>query len=753
MITYDIAAIEQQLTKASDAYYNGTPIMSDEEFDAMWREHAIARDQDPDNPLWKKSILDRVGAAPSSGFAKAHHAIPMLSLDNVFIKEGGDASDVFDWMRKMDPIGGFTIEPKIDGLSLRATYKDGVLKRAVTRGDGATGDDVTENAVAAGLLRRSLHGGLYAPPAAFLELNLEVCMTFEDFESINASLPEEERYSNPRNAASGILRSKNPEDVKGLTAVFHGVALADNPLGINYDSEAENLTIQYGLKFAPRVLVWRDLTTAGKEEPIDLAWLQQLAKQPYPTDGVVIKINDYSIREQLGSTSRAPRWARAVKFEQPQVITTLENIIVQVGRSGALTPVAIVTPVDVDGSIVTRASLHNQDQINRLYLQVGDRVALRKAAGIIPEVVRSITEGDEVVRIHNETLITDPTERRRAVMERIRFERPDFSLYKHVDGKCPCCGSTNLQVREEGATVWYCMNESCTARIAAFLQHACSRKALDITGIGYEAAWAIARRCNELRFSEGQRIDDFAAANGKDLHPVLTLVGLLNVGHQFLAGLRLESETGSVVTFGDARAAKAYAALQAAGKIPLHRWLFALGIPIVGESTSKEVARLAKDMGDLMKLSLPITDYPVILELSKDVKKDDPKMAPYCVNHNLGTAAAASICDYLRSWFAPAVVAAMGKLGVKSDNYDPTPSPKEATGPLAGKTFVITGTLSKSRDLIKADIVTAGGIVSDSVSKKTNFLVAGEKAGSKIDKAQKLGVTVLAEQELYSLMQ
>lgn len=720
---------ERTLIESNEAYHNGTPLMSDAEYDVIWRRHQAARAENPGDPFWRDTILDKVGAVPrqASGFAKSVHAVKMESLDNAFAGPSGEVDSISQWLARLD-LGNMAsqcriiLEPKIDGASLRLTYINGKFVRAVTRGNGEIGDDVTANVMAAELAPLTL--GETAPSE--LLLNGEVFLTFDAFEALNKLQPEDEKYANPRNAASGILRRKNPAEVRGqgLSFLVHGIAAGH----IEDDYEREVARLQkLGFRFPDSRSMMADGGVPSWANTLNLAGLQDIAKQAYPTDGVVLKLSSFKLRAALGSTSRAPRWAIAFKFAQEEVETTLKGITVQVGRSGILTPVAELEPVEVDGSLISRASLHNEDQINRLGLAVGDRVIIRKAGAIIPEIVRSATF-DQMQCLE-------------------RDARDEFSLVGHIDGKCPSCGSTEIEKQEtlragrsigkstsappKTQVAWRCTNTAgCKAQMAGRIEHMASRGCLNIMGLGAEACDAIAQR-------------------GDIEHPL----DILDKDVEWFASLAWAPEAGKNMTFGTARAAKVVECCKVIGQQPLNRWIAALGLPTIGENTAKEISRLFSSARHLQALGKRFREDIAVDAICRiaagEDKKSDRLLLTKCSNH-LGPASCNALLSFVDSAEGWALLDRIHAYGVKSDNHNPIPmnESSETFGPLAGKSFCVTGTLSESRENIHELIRKNGGVVVSAVTKKTNVLVAGDKAGSKKQKAADLGVEVWSELQL-----
>ncbi len=749
---------ERTLIEANEAYHNGTPIMSDAEYDILWRGHQASRKESPNDSFWKDTILDKVGASPrpASGFAKVVHAVKMESLDNAFAGPNGEVDSVTQWLARLD-LGNMAdqcrivLEPKIDGASLRLTYINNKFVRAVTRGNGEIGDDVTANVLAAELVPLTLgdmNEAEFMDPAELL-INGEVFMTYGSFAHLNVMQRKagEEEYSNPRNAAAGILRRKNPAEVRdqGLSFLAHGIAAGQ--LGDSYSAEVLRLE-RLGFRFPESKVILADGQTPDGR--LGIAWLQALAHQYYPTDGVVLKVDQFKLRAALGSTSRAPKWAIAFKFAQEEVETTLRAITVQVGRSGILAPVAELEPVEVDGSVISRATLHNEDQINRLYLKVGDRVAIRKAAGVIPEIVRSI-EGEKAIAETVATLRSvegrgetmSDEEVRQALVETGRF----FRLLDHIGGKCPSCGSTEIEKQEilpAGRAVgkstslpklqvaWRCANTAgCKAQLAGRIEHMASRDCLNLSQMGSEL-------CAEIAFRAGLELDNFE-------HPF----DLFDVPTSWFANLSWTTESGGKMTFGESRATTLKLAMEAAKTLPLRHWIAALGIHTIGKNTSKEITRLVASRGALLQSCTP--EYGLFVRMLRTFR-ETPNAGEYAelkqqyaVSHHLGPVSLQHLVEFVNS---SAGAYALSRIpdAARSDNHNPEPSGAPQGGPLAGKTFVVTGTLSEPRNSIHAAIEAAGGIVASTISAKTNVLVAGDKAGSKMAKAAKLGVEVWNEE-------
>ncbi|GAA5119788.1 NAD-dependent DNA ligase LigA [Luteolibacter yonseiensis] len=539
------------------------------------------------------------------------------------------------------------------------------------------------------------------PPAipTLLEVRGEIFMPNEAFAALNAERDEAglPTFANPRNSAAGTLKLLDPKIVaqRPLAFLAHGLGAYD---GTPLDTEHgfHDLLANLGIPQNQPILNannLEELLEAVRQINIDRHHLD------YGTDGAVIKVLNRAEREQLGYTSRAPRWAAAYKFLPEQKETTLNAISIQVGRTGVLTPVAELTPVLVSGTTVARATLHNQDEITKKDIRLGATVLIEKAGEIIPAIVKVIRHVEGAV---------------------------PFSLYDSVGGKCPSCGGPISQ--EEGFVAWRCTNFACPAQTVTSIKHFAARKALDLDGLGEIVAEALVRHGH-----------------------CTTPLDLFKLTEDTLANLNLGTEE-SPRRFGEKNAAKVLAALDAARSKPLHRWLFAMGIRQLGESAAKELSRLHLGIGE-------IANSEILAELLRDTrataKKQNDFLAKYSITGDVGPAVAETITRFFTSEAGQYVLARLTELGIdpQSDNYLPIAEEADLSVlPLAGKTFVITGTLSMDRDAMKEFIESKGGKVSGSVSAKTHYVLAGEGGGSKRDKAEKLGVPILDEEGLQALV-
>jgi DNA ligase (NAD+) len=683
-----------------DLYYNrAAPEISDAEYDKLFRELEDLENAHPEL-LDPNSPTGRVGGKPIEGFRQVRHAVPMLSIDDVFeLKDSPEpAAELIAFYQRLRKNLGrediaVTVEPKIDGVAVSLLYRDGKLACAATRGDGATGDDITHNVRTIRSVPLELHARPTIP--SLLEVRGEIFMPNAAFAAMNAERDEQglPAFANPRNATAGTLKQLDPKVVarRPLAFLAHGLGAYDGePLA----NECDFQSLLDALEIPRNRPV---ITARNLNEMLEaVARINRRRHElDFGTDGAVIKVLDRAEREKLGSTSRAPRWAAAYKFLPEQKETTLENITIQVGRTGVLTPVAELAPVLISGSTVSRATLHNQDEIDRKRIQIGARVLIEKAGEIIPAVVK----------------VTRPVD-----------GAPVFSIFNHVDGKCPSCGGPIT--REEGFVAWRCANFQCPAQAVTRITHFCSRKALDVDGLGETVAEALVRHGH-----------------------CKTPLDLFVLEESTLANLNLGSGDAPR-RFGEKNAAKVLAALGAAKSMPLHRWLFAMGIRQLGEAAAKELSRLHLSLAEL-------ADSPVLAELLRDTRADAKKknelLARHSISGDVGPAVAEAVTGFFQSRAGRATLETLDRLGIhpQSTSF----APQSPHGPLAGKTFVITGTLGMERGAMKEFIESMGGKVSGSVSAKTHYVLAGDGGGSKRDKAAQLGVPIIGEAELRKLLQ
>ena len=633
-------------------YVLDQPEISDAEYDALMRKLQALEAQHP-GLVTPDSPSQRVGGKPREGFVKVRHSSVMLSLDNALNEE-----ELRDFDRRVrELLDGeefhYVAELKMDGLSMATHFENGQFVRAVTRGDGSVGEDVTENARTI----RSLPLRVKSDLARF-EVRGETVMNRKAFERLNAEREERglPRFANPRNAAAGSLRVLEPQITASRRLDYYTYFLlaGGEPVrGSHWESLEEMARL--GFKVNPYRQQCRDV-----EEALAFCagWETRREDLPYEIDGVVLKVDSVAQQQRLGFTAKAPRWAIAYKYPARQAVTTVENIEVQVGRTGALTPVAHLKPVEVSGVTVARATLHNEDEIERLGLQIGDEVVIERSGDVIPKVVRVRAQGSS----------------------RKPFRMP---------AECPVCGSK--VVREEGEAARRCVNANCPARLKESILHFSSRGVMNIDGLGEALVDQLVDR---------QIVTDIA-----DLYD-------LTAG-QLMALDRM----------GEKSAANVIRNIANSKTNPLPRVLTALGIRFVGERTA---VFLAEAFGTMERIAAADIDE---LQQAEEV---GPKVAEEVVN-------------FFREPRNQELLNRLRAAGLQFTHESTRPK----GGLLEGLTFVLTGTLpTLSRDDAKKLIEAAGGKVSSAVSKKTSFVVAGEDAGSKLARAQELGVPVLNEQQL-----
>jgi len=630
------------------------PVLSDTEYDALERE---LRELEAAHPQWAdpNSPTQRVGAAPLDAFRKARHRTPMLSLDNTYSE-----AELREWearVRKglpgLDP--AYAAELKVDGLSLSLIYEDRALAQAITRGDGETGEDVTENARTIADIPLTLPAG--APPA--LEVRGEVFLSRRRWEELNRERDQrgEQRFANPRNAAAGTMKQLDSR----ITAARRLSFLPWQVVGAPGHGRAMDDLVAWGFNRMPAhasgdFQAMLDFIEAQRESRLQL---------PFDSDGVVLKVDELALQERLGFTDRVPRWAIAFKYPGLQATTTLLGITWQVSRAGKLTPVAELEAVEVAGSTVRRATLHNADELERLGVRIGCRVFVEKGGEVIPKVV-SVVPGSI----------------------------PEGAPLAAVPAQCPVCGGEVGKDSDE-EVAWRCQNPECPAKLTARLQHLASRVALDIEGLG-------------------EALVEQIVAGGRISQPwdIFQLLADPAQGLAYLAGLE---------RMGEKSAQNVLAGLDAARTAPLARWIHALGIPMVGQRTA-----------ELLAEAFPGPGLGPLWEAGEDRLLAVPEVGPKV---------AAAIQAFAR--LHPDLPARFKALGV--DPRAPQPVDRSKL-PLAGEVAVVTGTLpTLGREEAEALLKRLGAKVTSAVSPKTTILVAGEKAGSKLAKAEALGIPVRDE--------
>ena len=707
-----ITHLRQELDRHNRLYYSeAAPEISDTDYDQLFRELEVLEKKHPElsDP---NSPTQRVGAPPLDSFEQVQHLVPMLSIDDIFSE--GEVGDFFSRLQKnlnQEKIA-VTVEPKIDGVAVSLVYKAGTLDYAASRGDGTRGDDITANVRTI----RSIPLTLGGKAPELLEVRGEIFMPNAAFAQMNEERDEAglQVFANPRNATAGTLKSLDSREVakRPLAFLAHGLGAYKGP---ELRDNSDFLTLLDTLQIPKNGPLWGVDSLDGV-----LSAIKELDEKrhslDYATDGAVVKVSNFSQRETLGTTSRAPRWAAAFKYPPEQKETLLHAITVQVGRTGKLTPVAELTPVLVSGTTVSRATLHNQDEIERKDLRIGDTVVIEKAGEIIPAVVK-------------------------VVLAKRPEGTPPFNLYDFVDGKCPSCSGPIQQ--EEGLVAWRCGNFACPAQAVTGITHFCSRKALDIDGVGESVAIKLVEH-----------------------GLVRTPLDLFSLTEKQLTDLELDAAKLKDGTqskprkLGNKKAKTILTSLQQArNEQPLEKWIFAMGVPHVGESTSKELARLHKTLEEVAHSQIlqDLANLPnyEALSVSKRKKENHPNLKDYKIDDRLGSVAAQSLVSFFESDAGRTVLSELRHLNISpsSKTYAPIPVEEAKSNlPLSGKTFVITGTLSKPRPEFKKLVESMGAKVSGSVSKNTDYLLAGEAAGSKLAKAESLGVEVLTEEQLGQLL-
>lgn len=658
------AELREQLAYHNYRYYVlDDPEIPDIEYDRLFRELQALEEQypalvSPDSPT------QRVGAEPLKGFAEVRHEIPMLSLGNVFSEE-----ELVDFDRRVRAGLGideveYSAEPKLDGLAISIRYEEGMLVRAATRGDGATGEDVTQNVRTIDAVPLRLYGKGWP---AVLEVRGEVYMPKSGFAALNERQREkgEKTFANPRNAAAGSLRQLDPRisATRPLTMYCYGVGVVEGGVLPGSHSAIMGELKGWGLRVCPELRVVK-----GAEGCLNYFHVIGAKRDtlPYDIDGVVYKVNSLAQQQELGFVSRAPRWATAHKFPAQEEMTTLNAVEWQVGRTGALTPVARLEPVQVAGVTVSNATLHNPDEIARKDVRIGDTVIVRRAGDVIPEVVSVVLA-----------------------------KRPDGASAINTPSHCPVCGSE--VVRDEGESVPRCSGGLyCSAQRKNAIKHFASRRAMDIDGLGDKLV--------------EQLVD------AELIHDVADLFSLTPAQ---IAGLE---------RMGEKSAANLVDALEKSKSTTLERFLFALGIREVGESTARTLAR---HFGRLEAIE----------------KADEDELLAVA---DVGPVVAYHIHTFFRQKHNVEVIEKLIRAGVQWPDIEVREAGDQ---PLAGLIFVLTGALeSMSRDEAKERLQALGAKVSGSVSKKTSVVVAGAEAGSKLAKAESLGIEVWDEQHLLSFL-
>jgi DNA ligase (NAD+) len=706
-----VAQLRRKIEEHDRRYYQeAAPKISDREYDRLYRELLDLETQFP-QLLSPDSPTQRVGGKPLEAFAQIAHRVPMLSLDNTYSEK--EVASFYARITRLLPNERIpvVIEPKVDGVAVSLLYENGRLRHAATRGDGAVGDDITQNIKTIRSIPERLHS---APPSVF-EVRGEVFMDRRGFAKLNeerskAGLP---LFANPRNAAAGSLKQLDPAIVakRPLGIVFYGTGAVED-VDLEKHSELFPLLKKSGLPTSER---WW-LADSVEEILNAIRELDKIrADFAYQTDGAVVKVDAFAQRERLGFTAKSPRWAIAYKYVAERVETRLIDILIQVGRTGVLTPVAVLEPVTVSGSRVSRATLHNEDEIKRKDIRIGDTVVIEKAGEVIPAVI-------EVVK-----------------SKRLRSAKP-FDFLKHVHGKCPVCGSPVR--RDPQFVAWRCENIQCPAQTTRRVEFFAARSALDIESVGGIVADKLVER-------------------GLVREPL----DLFELKLEQLANLNLGTEEAPRI-FGEKNATKAIHAIERARTLPLSRWLFALAIPDVGKTTAMQLARFHETIEDVAGSQLlrdvltyhersdqnrkQIANRLIEAGFAEKSKSKSEKEAGIVTE--VGPVVAKSVLEFFESEPGRKILRRMKQLHI-SPKSEKISAKKAAKLPLADKAFVLTGALpSMTREEATTKIEALGGHVSGSVSKKTDYVLAGAEPGSKFEKAKQLGIRILTEAEFRKLL-
>ena len=652
--------LKNKIEKYNNLYYNeDNPIISDMEYDGLLRKLKEMEKEYPTLLEIDVSPTEKIGGTASNKFSKVEHKVPMLSLSNTY-----NIAEIEDFDKRVKKIINFSekieyiLELKLDGLSISLIYENGNLTRAVTRGDGKIGEDVTENIMEIESIPKKLKEPIS------LEVRGEIILPIKNFNKINEEREEngEEVFANPRNAAAGTIRQLDSTIVskRGLDCYLYYLVNAEN-YGIKTHLESIKFIEKLGFKTTKVFEKYSDFKTL--EKSIE-KWRTKREKLDYETDGLVIKINDFSFYETLGYTTKSPRWAIAYKFPAEQVKTRLLDVTFQVGRTGVVTPVAELEAVNLSGSVVKRASLHNFDEIRRKDIKIGDNVIVEKAAEIIPQVVNVVFDD----RKGTEKEIKEPE-------------------------SCPACG-TKL-VKEEGLVALKCLNPHCPEKIKREISYFVSRDAMNISGLGEKI------------------VEKFI-----ELEKIKTVVDIY-----FLENYRNELE--NLEKMGKKSVENLLNSINESKNQDFSKVLYALGIPFVGKFNANLLSKTFKDIDVLKEKSV---------EELLEVK-------------GIGDKAAIAVNTFLNNENNWKIITELKEIGLKF-KFEEDELKEVKDNPIKGKNFLATGKLQKyKRNEIKDIILEKGGNYLSAVSKNLDFLIAGEKAGSKLEKAQNLGIRVLSEDE------
>ena len=660
-------------------YILNDPLISDFEYDLLYKLLEKTEKEHPEF-ITKDSPTQRVGSSLNEGFVTVQHLVPMLSLENSY-----NADDLIDWDRKAKELTGldiveYCIEPKFDGASISLIYENDILVRAATRGDGVEGENITNN------IKQIRSIPLSAPFSEYgiqqIEIRGEVIMSKKSFTKYNDWLAEQglSALANPRNAASGSLRMKDPKEVarRGLEAFLYHVSyyIKDDSSNKTFHSQQSSITL-LNTHAGTLQLLWECGFRSPQKEKLVVKGIDEVIKHvhdfedmrdtlPYEIDGMVVKVNEFALQDQMGMTTHHPRWAIAFKFKARQAGTRLRGIEFQVGRTGAVTPVAKLDPVFIGGVTVSSISVHNQEYIREKDLKIGDHVLIERAGDVIPQIVKSLPD------------LRDGTEN-------------DIAFPTH----CPVCNSTLF--KEETEAVWRCINIECEAQVVERIIHFVSKDAMDIKSFG---------EANVRKFYELKLLKDIPGIYHLNFNAVGQLEG-----------------------FGKKSIDNLQAAIEASKQQPLHRLIYALGIRFVGETTAKTLANAIEYLFDLEN-------------------KTEEELQQL---EDVGVKVAQSVYQFFHNQQNIEMLNELKRIGLQFKNEK-----RELVnvGELAGQTFLFTGTLAKlKRSEAEAMAETHGGKIVSGVSVKLNYLVVGEDAGSKLEKAKKINtIKIITEDEFLQLV-
>ena len=737
-------------------YKKSEPEISDEAYDELYQELSELEKNHP-YLITSDSPTQKPGSDQSSNFSSKKHKEPMLSIDDIFEKpskekEPAERKLITFYEKLTKDIGTqnlkLTLEVKIDGTAISLIYKNGKLITALTRGDGKTGDDITENIKTI----KDIPHKIPLPTPSEIEIRGEIYIEKADFEKINEEIKANKRkpFINSRNATAGTLKTINSQKIanRPLRFLAHNIGHYE---GIEINNETDFRQLLKKCQIPTNTP--QEIQNLNQLLKITQNFKEKRKKLPYNTDGIVIKIHKFSIRKSLGATSRAPRWAIAYKYLPPQTTSRIKDITIQVGRSGILTPVAELETIFLDGTNISRASLHNEEQIQKKDIRIGDIVEIRKAGDIIPEVIR-----------------VSPKNKRSENSQK-------FNFFEHINGKCPSCKKPID--KKEDLIGWYCINQSCPTQRINRCIHFTSKQGLDIFGLDEKVLEKIIEKqlikeSIDLFFLKEKQLADLLLDPAKmrikkEKNPIL------------FENISIKQKYTKPRILGAKKAKLIIKNIKQAKNKPLDRWIYALGIPQIGEATSSEISRIFKNLQEIKTKSL----LQKIVELGQktnwlrsntinpknytitneeknrrqEIKKRKAELeeilAPYSIKPEFsGGVSSQYLLNFLNSESGKQTLEKMEKLDINPESENYNPQRKSFKLPFSNKTFAITGNLSKSRIEIKKWIENNGGKVNAKISKKTHYLLLGknETSSEKEKFAEKYKIPTLNEEEIKTLL-